>query len=167
MIMNRRGQTSMPSAKFEHTILACKRSRPTLWPARPQGPANHYSQHFTRKFLRSDAGLGGKFTGGWTTGLLLVENNMTHQGFTLLHTDWKHLAACRECTFTVYCGCCDNIVHWIPQNRWKPIVCCSFTGCGINAFRTASSNSSHAAKSCACAYIAFLAGIFSWYADST
>jgi hypothetical protein len=30
----------------------------------------------------------------------------------------------------------------------------------------ASSNSSLIAKSCACAYIAFLAGIFSWYADS-
>jgi hypothetical protein len=31
----------------------------------------------------------------------------------------------------------------------------------------ASSNLSLAAKSCACAYITFLAGIFSWYADST
>jgi hypothetical protein len=31
----------------------------------------------------------------------------------------------------------------------------------------ASSNTSPAAKFCACAYIAFLAGIFSWYADST
>jgi hypothetical protein len=30
----------------------------------------------------------------------------------------------------------------------------------------ASSNSSLAAKSCACAYIAFLAGIFSWCADN-
>jgi hypothetical protein len=30
-----------------------------------------------------------------------------------------------------------------------------------------SSNSSLAKKSCACAYTAFLAGIFSWYADST
>jgi hypothetical protein len=30
---------------------------------------------------------GGKFTGGWTKGLLLVENSMTHQGVTLLHTD--------------------------------------------------------------------------------
>jgi hypothetical protein len=58
-------------------------------------------------------------------------------------------------------------LHWIHQNTWKPIiVCCLFSGCGINAFRMASSNSSLAAKSCACAYIAFLAGIFSWYADS-
>jgi hypothetical protein len=32
-------------------------------------------------------GSGGKFTGGWTTGLLLVENSMTHQGVTLLHID--------------------------------------------------------------------------------
>jgi hypothetical protein len=52
--------------------------------------------------------------------------------------------------------------HWNYQNTWKPIVCCLFSGCGINAFRMASSSS----KSCACAYIAFLAGIFSWYADS-
>jgi hypothetical protein len=42
-----------------------------------------------------------------------------------------------------------------------------FSGSGINAFRMASSNSSPAEKSCACAYIAFLAGIFSWYEDST
>jgi hypothetical protein len=35
---------------------------------------------------------GGKCTGGWIKGLLLVENNMTHQGVTLLHTDRKHLA---------------------------------------------------------------------------
>jgi hypothetical protein len=42
-----------------------------------------------------------------------------------------------------------------------------FSGCGINTFRMDSSNSSLAAKSCACAYIAFLAGIFSWYADSS
>jgi hypothetical protein len=32
-------------------------------------------------------GAGGMCTGGWTTGLLLVENSMTHQGVTLLHTD--------------------------------------------------------------------------------
>jgi hypothetical protein len=32
-------------------------------------------------------GSGGKFTGGWTKGLLLVENSMTHQRVTLLHTD--------------------------------------------------------------------------------
>jgi hypothetical protein len=32
-------------------------------------------------------GSGGEFTGGWTTGLLLVENGMTLQGVTLLHTD--------------------------------------------------------------------------------
>jgi hypothetical protein len=31
----------------------------------------------------------------------------------------------------------------------------------------ASSNSSLAAKSCACAYIAFLGGIFSWFADGS
>jgi hypothetical protein len=30
---------------------------------------------------------GGKFTVGWTKELLLVENSMTHQGVTLLHTD--------------------------------------------------------------------------------
>jgi hypothetical protein len=56
--------------------------------------------------------------------------------------------------------------HWIHQNTWNTFVCCLFSGCGINAFRMASSNSSPAEKSCACAYIAFLAGIFSWYADS-
>jgi hypothetical protein len=47
------------------------------------------------------------------------------------------------------------------------MVRCLFTGCGINAFRVASSHSSLAEKSCACAYITFLAGLFSWYADST
>jgi hypothetical protein len=57
--------------------------------------------------------------------------------------------------------------HWIHQNTWKAFVCCLFSGCGINAFRMTSSNSSPAEKSCACAYIAFLAGIFSCYADST
>jgi hypothetical protein len=35
----------------------------------------------------SGAVQGGKRTGGWTKGLLLVENSMTHQGVTLLHTD--------------------------------------------------------------------------------
>jgi hypothetical protein len=32
-------------------------------------------------------GAGGMCTGGWTKGLLLVENSMTHQGVTLLHPD--------------------------------------------------------------------------------
>jgi hypothetical protein len=32
-------------------------------------------------------GVGGMCTGGWTKGLLLVENSMMHQGVTLLHTD--------------------------------------------------------------------------------
>jgi hypothetical protein len=60
--------------------------------------------------------------------------------------------------------------HWIHRNTWKPIVCCFFSGCGINAFRMASSNSSLGAKSCPRAYVAFLAflaGIFYWHADST
>jgi hypothetical protein len=47
-----------------------------------------YSPHFTRKSPRGGwwlwCGSGGKFTGEW---LLLVENSMTHQGVTLLHTD--------------------------------------------------------------------------------
>jgi hypothetical protein len=30
-------------------------------------------------------GSGGKCNGGWTKGLLLVENSMTHQAVTLLH----------------------------------------------------------------------------------
>jgi hypothetical protein len=30
---------------------------------------------------------GEKFTGGWTKGLLLVENSMMHHGVTPLHTD--------------------------------------------------------------------------------
>jgi hypothetical protein len=47
------------------------------------------------------------------------------------------------------------------------MVRCLFNSCGINAFRMDSSNSSLAEKSCACAYIAFLAGIFSCYADSS
>jgi hypothetical protein len=49
--------------------------------------------------------------------------------------------------------------HWIRQNTLKTSVCCLFSDCGINYFRMASSNSSLAAKSCACAYIAFLAGV--------
>jgi hypothetical protein len=56
---------------------------------------------------------------------------------------------------------------WVHQNTWKPTVCCLFSGSGINSFRMASSNSSPAEKSCACAYIAFLAGIFTCYADSS
>jgi hypothetical protein len=56
--------------------------------------------------------------------------------------------------------------HRIHQNTWKTFVYCLFGGCGINAFKMTSSNSSPADKSCACAYIAFLEGIFSWYADS-
>jgi hypothetical protein len=57
--------------------------------------------------------------------------------------------------------------HCIHPNTWKTTVCYLFSCCGINAFRMASSNSSLAAKSCACAYIVFLAGIFSWYAVSS
>jgi hypothetical protein len=26
--------------------------------------------------------------------------------------------ACSECTFTVYCGCCDNVLHWITL-KWS------------------------------------------------
>jgi hypothetical protein len=67
--------------------------------------------------------------------------------------------ACSECTCTVGVVIIFYIEsHWIHQNTWKAIVCCLFSGYGINAFRMASSNSSLAAKSCACAYIAFLAG---------
>jgi len=39
---------------------------------------------------------------------------------------------------------------------------CMFSGLGMNAFRMGSSNLSFAKKSCTCASIAFLAGIFSW-----
>jgi hypothetical protein len=48
-------------------------------------------QRVRRKSLRgvvgSGAGRGENFTGGWTKGLLLVENSVSHQGVTLLHTD--------------------------------------------------------------------------------
>jgi hypothetical protein len=27
---------------------------------------------------------------------------------------WR--VACSECTCTVYCGCCDNVLHWITLN---------------------------------------------------
>jgi hypothetical protein len=56
---------------------------------------------------------GGKCTGGWTKGMLLVENSMTHQGVTLTQTEnIKQLrVACSECTCTVYCGCCGNVLH--------------------------------------------------------
>jgi hypothetical protein len=70
----------------------------------------------------------------------------------------------------LYCGCCDNVLHCITLNsseHMKYYFCCLFSGCGINAFGMASSNWSLAAESCACAYIAFLAGIFSRYADTT
>jgi hypothetical protein len=43
-------------------------------------------------YSRLWCGAGGMCTGGWTKGLLLVESSMTHQAFTLLHTDWKHQA---------------------------------------------------------------------------
>jgi hypothetical protein len=32
-------------------------------------------------------GSGGKFSGGWTIGLLLMENSMMHQGVMLLYID--------------------------------------------------------------------------------
>jgi hypothetical protein len=51
--------------------------------------------------------------------------------------------------------------HWIHQNTWNTFVCYLFSGCGMNVFRMACSNTSPAAKSCACAYIAFLLGISS------
>jgi hypothetical protein len=35
----------------------------------------------------SGAVRGESFTGGWTKGLLLVENSVSHQEVTLLHTD--------------------------------------------------------------------------------
>jgi hypothetical protein len=70
--------------------------------------------------------------------------------------------ACSECTCTVYCGCCGNVLHWITLNSSEHMTYfCLFSGCGINAFRMACSNTSPAAKSCACVYIAFLSGIFS------
>jgi hypothetical protein len=36
--------------------------------------------------------------------------------------------ACSECTFTVYCGCCDNVLHWITLNssehmKYLSVVC--------------------------------------------
>jgi hypothetical protein len=75
--------------------------------------------------------------------------------------------ACSECTCTVYCGCCDNVLHWITLNSPEPMkdFCLLFV-LWNKSFRMASSNSLLAAKSCACAYNAFLAGIFSCYADS-
>jgi hypothetical protein len=78
----------------------CRDKHPTLHPAgvascvlrprvciemsRGQDATCKYSPHFTRKSLQ---GGGGSCTDGWTKGLLLVENSMTHQGVTLLHTD--------------------------------------------------------------------------------
>jgi hypothetical protein len=78
--------------------------------------------------------------------------------------------ACSECTLASTVGVEIMFYiesHWIHHNTWKTFVCCLLSGCGINAFRMASSNSSPAEKSCACAYVTFWAGIFSWYADST
>jgi hypothetical protein len=50
-------------------------------------------------------GSGGKFTGGWTKGLLLVENSMTHQRVTLFYIQTENIkqlrVACSENTFTV------------------------------------------------------------------
>jgi hypothetical protein len=118
-------------------------------------------------------GAGGMCTGGWTKGLLLVENSMTHQGVTLLHrlktsSSWEQRVMSAPVLCTVGVVIMFYIEsHWIHQNTWEPIVCCLFSGSGINAFRMVSSNSSPGEKSCTCAYIAFLAGIFSWYADST
>jgi hypothetical protein len=118
-------------------------------------------------------GSGGKCTVGWTKGLLLVENSMTHQRVTLLHrlktsSSWEYrvVSAPVLCTVGVVIMFCIES-HWIHQDTWKTIVCCLFRGSEINAFRMACSNTAPAAKSCACAYIAFLAAIFSWYADST
>jgi hypothetical protein len=78
------------------------------------------------------------------------------------------------CTCTVFGGCCDNIPDWITcvlnmssVDKIRESLCWLFSGCGINAFRMASRYSSRTAKFCACVYIEFLAGIFSWPVDST
>jgi hypothetical protein len=67
----------------------------------------------------------------------------------------------------VYASRYKVILNLYSLEEMKLFLCCLFNGSGTNAFRMASSNTSLTAKSCACAYIEFLAGIFSWYAEST
>jgi hypothetical protein len=92
------------------------------------------------------------------------------------YTDWKHQAvrvSCSECTFTVYCGCSDNILYWITGDlnmysvrKYMQVYCLLLvTSNETPAFRMASSNRSLIAKYCACACIEFLTGIFSWSVD--
>jgi hypothetical protein len=143
----------------------------------PCRSVGRYSPHFKRKSLRGGVGSGA------VRGESLLVGGL--KGCYWSKTVWrtrelhyyvqteniKQLrVACSERTFTCTVGVVVIFYiesHWIHQNTWNTFVCCLFSGCGINAFRMASSISSLAEKSCACAYIAFLAGIFSWYADST
>jgi hypothetical protein len=110
---------------------------------------------------------------GWGCRWLWVENSVTHQRVKLLHrlktsSNWEYRVVSAPLLCTVGVVIMFYIEsHWIRKDTWNPVVHCLFSGCGKNAFRMASSSSSLTEKSCACAYIAFPAGIFSWYADSS
>jgi hypothetical protein len=98
-----------------------------------------YSPLARRKSLWGDGGFG----------VLLGECLLPvlHQRVTPLNTDWKHEAACTECTSTVFCMCCDNVLHLITGGLMMLSVCkhmkacCLFGGCGTDAFRMVSSSS--------------------------
>jgi hypothetical protein len=119
--------------------------------------------------------IGGKFTTRLTIGLVLV-GSMTCQRLIHYYTETeKQLRVTwSNCTFTVFCGCCDYFLDWITadlkmssvRNTWEPSVCHLLMR-GTDVFRIASSNTPLTAKSCACACIEFLAGTFSWSVDCT
>jgi hypothetical protein len=80
-----------------------------------------------------------------------------------------------ECTCTLFCGCCDNILPWITcylkmssvRKHMKALVRYLFSGCGTNAFRMVPTarytpwNLEHAHIG-----YEFLVGIFFWPMDS-
>jgi hypothetical protein len=87
-----------------------------------------YSPPASRKSLRwngcSGAVYGGCLLSGGLEGCYWWE--VQHARVTLLHTDrtLKQLrVACRECTCTVFCGCCDNILHLFTGDLNMPGVC--------------------------------------------
>jgi hypothetical protein len=89
------------------------------------------------------------------------------------HTQFGNIkqlrVACSERNFTVYCGCSDNILHWLTgdlkmssKSKHMNAYCLLSVHLLLTyALRMASSNSSHVEKFCAGADIEFLSRIFS------
>jgi hypothetical protein len=88
------------------------------------GPSKQYTRYCTQELQSTDQekspalgrqflrGAGGMRTIRWTRGLLLV-GGTTHHSYTQTENIKQLRVACSECTCTVFCGCCDNILDSI------------------------------------------------------